>query len=48
MAGLYLPLLARRYPDQVTGLVLLDATTRQPTQAGAQTVSVSRFAKTSR
>ncbi len=48
MAGLYLPLFAKRYPDQVAGLVLVDATTRQATAAGLQAGFVNRFARASR
>lgn len=48
MAGLYLPLFAQRYPDQVAGLVYVDATTRQATAARAMEGFVNRFAQSSR
>jgi pimeloyl-ACP methyl ester carboxylesterase len=48
MAGLYLPLFASRYPDQVAGIVLVDATTRQASAGAATTGFVNRFARASR
>jgi pimeloyl-ACP methyl ester carboxylesterase len=48
MAGLYLPLFANRYPDQVAGLVLVDATTRQASAGAATEGFVNRFSRASR
>jgi pimeloyl-ACP methyl ester carboxylesterase len=48
MAGLYLPLFARRYPADVAGLVLVDASTRQTTETTAQESFVSGFTRASR
>jgi len=48
MAGLYLPVFANRYPDQIAGLVLVDATTRQASAGAVTEGFVNRFARASR
>jgi len=48
MAGIYLPLYAKRWPDEVAGLVLCDATTRVATTTGQTSAFVDQFTKASR
>ncbi len=48
MAGIYLPLYAKRWPDQVAGLVLCDATTRVATTMGQTSAFIDQFTKASR
>lgn len=48
MAGIYLPLYAKRWPDEVAGLVLCDATTRVATTMGHTSAFIDQFTKASR
>lgn len=48
MAGLYIPIYARRWPEQVAGLVYVDATTRAASQERAMSGFVNRFAQASK
>jgi pimeloyl-ACP methyl ester carboxylesterase len=48
MAGLYIPIYAQRWPDEVAGLVFVDATTRQASQARVMSGFVNRFAQASK
>lgn len=48
MAGVFLPVFAKTYPQETAGLVLVDASTRQAAVSGATDQFVTRFAKSSR
>jgi pimeloyl-ACP methyl ester carboxylesterase len=48
MAGLYIPMFANRWPDEVAGLVFVDATTRQASQDRVSDGFVNSFAKESK
>jgi pimeloyl-ACP methyl ester carboxylesterase len=48
MAGLYIPIYAKRWPDQVAGLVFVDATTPQATKERAMSGFATRFAQASK
>lgn len=48
MAGLYIPVFAKRWPDEVAGLVFVDATTRQASEARVMNGFANRFATASR
>jgi pimeloyl-ACP methyl ester carboxylesterase len=48
MAGLYIPMYAKRWPGEVAGLVYVDATTRAASQERAMSGFVNRFAQSSK
>jgi len=48
MAGLYIPIYAKRWPDDVAGLVFVDATTRQASEARVMSGFANRFAQASK
>ncbi len=48
MAGLYLPVFAKRWPGDVAGLVFVDATTRQASEARVMSGFANRFAQASK
>ena len=48
MAGLYLPLYAKRWPEEVAGFVYVDATTREASKERAMNGFVNRFAQSSK
>ena len=48
MAGLYIPIYAKRWPDEVAGLVFVDATTRQASEARVMSGFANRFAQASK
>ncbi len=48
MAGLYIPMFANRWPAEVAGLVFVDATTRQASEARAMSGFVTQFAQASK
>ena len=48
MAGLYIPIYAKRWPDQVAGLVFVDTTTPQATKERAMSGFATRFAQASK